>query len=87
MLYNRLGVAFRGKGDLETSAGWFRKALEENGVSIRAAIVARLELGKTLDLMGRRSEALKQYEQVRSTEDFAGSRNEAERLSKQPFRG
>ena len=85
-LYNRLGVAFRKKGDLEASAGRFRRALSEEGLSIRSATIARLELGKTLDLMGARAEALKNYRQVIAAEDFAGSRTEAENLLRRPFR-
>jgi tetratricopeptide (TPR) repeat protein len=85
-LFNRLGVAFRHKKDLETSAGWFRKALEQEGRSKRSATVARLELGKTLDLMGRREEALKSYEAVLAAEDFAGSRLEAQGLLRQRYR-
>ena len=51
------------------------KALSEEGLSSRSATIARLELGKTLDLMGARAEALKNYRQVIAAEDFAGSRN------------
>ena len=84
-LYNRLGVAFRRKGGLVASAGRFGKALSEEGLSIRSATIARLELGKTLDLMGARAEALKNYRQVIAAEDSAGSRTEAETLMRRPF--
>lgn len=86
-LYNRLGVAWRDKGDLEKSADWFARALRESPLSALSQTVARLELGKTLDLMGKRDEALKNYEAVLAAEDFAGSRLEAEELLKRPFRG
>ena len=84
---NRLGVAFRHKGEMETSVGWFRKALEDPEISSRTGTVAHLELGKTYDLMGRRAEALQQYQAVLGTEDFAGSREEARGLLVRSYRG
>jgi len=85
-LYNRLGVAFRHKKELETSAVWFRKALQADGLSQRAATVAHLELGKTLDLMGQREEALRNYQVVVSAEDIAGTQAEAQRLLRKRYR-
>ncbi len=84
-LCNRLGVAFRQAGDLEGAVGWFRKALAENGRSSRSTTVARLELGKTFDLMGRRVEAVEQYQAVLIAEDVAGSRLEARSFLKTSF--
>ncbi len=85
-LYNRLGVAFRGKGDLIASAGWFGKSLVESRASARSLTLARLELGKTLDLQGRRDEALAQYNTVAAAEDVAGSQQEAKELLRRSFR-
>jgi tetratricopeptide (TPR) repeat protein len=85
-LYNRLGVAFRQARDLDGAAGWFRKALDENGRSSRSTTVAQLELGKTFDLMDRRADALKQYGAVIAEEDVAGSRLEAQSFLKRPYR-
>ena len=84
---NRLGVAFRHKGELETSAGWFHKVLEGPATSSLAGTVARLELGKTHDLMGRRTQARRQYQAVLAAEDFAGSRDEARRLLGRSYQG
>ncbi len=86
-IYNRSGVALRKKGDLRGSADWFRKALGEARLSARSAAVARLELGKTLDMMGARAEAVENYRQVVAAEDFAGSRSEAQQYLRRPFRG
>ncbi len=85
-IYNRLGVAFREKGDFRNSKDWFAKALAEPRLSERSATVAHLELGKTLDLLGRRDEAREQYRTVAAAPDVAGSRQEAEELLKQPPR-
>ena len=84
---NRLGVAFRHKGELETSAGWFHKVLEGPATSSLTSTVARLELGKTHDLMGRRTQARRQYQAVLAAEDFAGSRDEARRLLGRSYQG
>jgi hypothetical protein len=42
-------------------------------------------LGKTLDQMGRRSEAVEQYGQVRKAADYASSHQEAARYLSQPY--
>ena len=47
--------------------------------------IAQLELGKTLDLMGRRDEALENYRAVQATEDVAGSKREAQTLIARRF--
>ncbi len=85
-LYNRLGVAFREKGELAASADWFGRALRETPLSARSATVAHLEMGKTLDLMGRRDEAVSNYQAVAAAEDLAGSRLEAQQLLRRPYR-
>ena len=85
-LYNRLGVAFREAKNFEEAVGNFHLALNEPGVSGRSATVAHLELGKTLDLMGKRDEALKNYAAVAAAEDVAGSQLEARKLLTTSFR-
>jgi tetratricopeptide (TPR) repeat protein len=85
-VYNRLGVALRENGDLNEASGWFEKALAEPGLSARSATVGRLELGKTLDLLGRRDEAREHYRAVTTAEDVAGSRQEAQELLRRPYR-
>ena len=79
-------MAFRDKGDLSASAGWFGKSLGESGASSRSLTLARLELGKTLDLQSKRDEALAQYRTVAAAEDVAGSQQEAKGLLRRPYR-
>jgi tetratricopeptide (TPR) repeat protein len=85
-VFNRLGVAFREKGDLEESAAWFGKALAEPRASARSVTVGKLELAKTLDLLGRREQARQYYLAVAAAEDLAGSQGEAQDLLKRPYR-
>ena len=85
-LYNRVGVAFRAKNDLAESLDWFRRALEQPAASANAITLAHLELGKTLDRMGRRTDAIAQFRVVAASPDVAGSRQEAERLLQSPGR-
>src|SRR5438445_12387601 len=85
-VYNRLCVAHRGTGDFTSAVNWFQQTLDAIGGSERSKTIARLELGKTLDLMGRRSDAVRYYQTVASASDFAGSREEAGRLLTRPYR-
>lgn len=82
---NRLGAAYRAKGDQQMAANWFRRALDDPAAPARTRTITHLELGKTLDLLGRRKEAIDQYRAVASAEDFAGSRLEAEKYLRRPF--
>ena len=85
-VYNRLGVAGRAQGDLAASAGWLNKSVAEAPAGTRSSTIARLELGKTLDLQGRRREAQEQYRIAAAAEDIAGSREEATELLRKPYR-
>ena len=85
IVFNRLGALARGAHHMDISERWLRRSIAEAGAAPRTKTVARLELGKTLDLMGRRSEAVEHYRNVQAAEDFAGSRREAEGLLKKPF--
>jgi tetratricopeptide (TPR) repeat protein len=85
-VFNRLGVALRQKGDFRESAAWLEKALGDAAASARSRTIARLELGKTLDLLGRRQDAREQYQVVAQAEDIAGSRQEAQDLLRRPYR-
>jgi tetratricopeptide (TPR) repeat protein len=84
---NQLGIAHRMKGDLTAAAGAFEKALAAGGSSARARAIAHLELGKTLDLQGRRADALRRYQEAMALEDVMGSREEAGNLVERPYRG
>lgn len=79
-VYNRLGVAFRARNGLPESSDWFRRALAEPAVSARSLALAHLELGKTLGLMGRRDDAIAECRMAAAAPDFAGSRQEAQKL-------
>jgi tetratricopeptide (TPR) repeat protein len=85
VVFNRLGALARDGHHLDVAERWLRRSIDEAGAAPRTRTVARLELGKTLDLLGRRSEALTLYRTVQAAEDFAGSRREAEMLIKKPF--
>lgn len=87
IVYNRLGVALRQKDDHPAAVSWFSRTLNDPKSSQRSTTIARLELGKTLDLMGHREEAIKSYRMVAEAADVAGSRLEAAHLLQQPYRG
>lgn len=87
VLYNQMAAAARAAGDLRVSERWLRQSLEESALPARTAAIAHLELGKTLDRMGNRTEAIDQYRAVERAEDFAGSRVEAQRYLKSAFTG
>jgi tetratricopeptide (TPR) repeat protein len=83
---NRLGVAFRQEGDLQASVKHFEQALQQPHLSSHTRVVARLELGKTYDVMGQRDRAVREYQAVLGLEDFADSREEAGDLLDHPYR-
>jgi tetratricopeptide (TPR) repeat protein len=87
LVYTRIGVALREKDDHPNSAKWLAQAIAEPRTSERSVIVARLELGKTLDLLGQRQEALKQYQTVVKSADIAGSQKEAAELLQHAYSG
>jgi tetratricopeptide (TPR) repeat protein len=80
LVYNRLGVAYREKGDFVQATGWFARVLADRGASARSGTIARLELGRCLDRMGRRADAERYWREVLDRQDVAGSREEAKRL-------
>ena len=86
LAYTRIGVALREKDDHPNAVKWFSRAMAEPGTTQRSLTVARLELAKTLDLLGQREEAVKHYQSVASAEDVAGSRKEAGALLQHPYR-
>jgi Tfp pilus assembly protein PilF len=73
----RLGAALREQRDFAAAVEWLRRGLASPGVSERAAALAHLELGKTLEQAGRREEADSEYRLAAAAPDFAGSRQEA----------
>ena len=85
MIFNRLGVAHRSKDDFKTAEEWFRKALAASSGSGLNSTVGHLELGKTYDLARRRDDAIREYQAVLQSPDFAGSREEARELIEKPY--
>jgi tetratricopeptide (TPR) repeat protein len=84
---NRLGVAYRQKGELQNSVHWFERALKAPDKTSLSQVVSRLEIGKTYDFMGRRDDATREYRTVLGLENFAGSREEAQELLRSPYKG
>lgn len=84
---NRLGVAYRQKGELQNSVDWFLRALKAPDKTSLSQVVSRLEIGKTYDRLGRRGDATREYQAVLGLENFAGSREEAQELLQRPYRG
>ena len=85
VIFNRLGVAHRSKDDFKTAEDWFRKSLAASPGNDLNSTVAHLELGKTYDLARRRQDAIREYEAVLQSPDFAGSREEARELIQKPY--
>jgi tetratricopeptide (TPR) repeat protein len=84
-LYNRLGIAARERGLVEEAAAHFRAALAHPAQSEATVPVSLLEMGKTLDVLGRRSEARTFYRQAAAAADVNGSRSEAQRFLRSPY--
>ena len=85
MIFNRLGVAYRSKDDFKSAEEWFRKALGVSSGNDLNSTVSHLELGKTYDLARRRGDAVREYQAVLRSPDFAGSREEARELIEKPY--
>ena len=82
---SRLGVASRMAGDLAESERRLREASETSTISPVSLAIARLELGKTLDLKGQRGAAVEQYRRVMQNQDFLGLHEDAQRWIRKPF--
>lgn len=81
-LYYNTGLAARASGSLEEAAAFFRASLSHPTAT---AGLSQLELGKTLDLLGRRDEAKAAYAQAAASPDVSGSRDQAQRYLRAPF--
>jgi len=81
----RLGVASRVVGDMQESERWLREAVQDSSASGGSRSVARVELGKTLDLEGQRESAVEQYRAALRAPDFLALHEDAERLIKKPY--
>jgi tetratricopeptide (TPR) repeat protein len=81
----RIGVAQRMAGDFAGSERSLREAAEVSNISAVSLGIARLELGKTLDLRGQRSAAIEQYRRVLQAADLLGLHQDADRWIRKPF--
>jgi tetratricopeptide (TPR) repeat protein len=85
VVLGRLGVASRMAGDFAQSERWLRDAAASPGISGPSLSITHLELGKTLDLQGKRASAAEQYRRVLESSDFLGIRQDAERWLRRPY--
>lgn len=83
----QLGPKLRNAGRLGKAEDLFSKAVAAPQASAEDHARARLELGKTYDLEGRRSQAEEQYRKVLELPDVDDSRDEAKDLLKHPYTG
>ena len=72
--------------DYAQAEKWFRLALSGNSSPARSRVAALLELGKTLDLAGRRAEAVEQYRLVQQAADYDNAHREAAQYLNRPYR-
>jgi tetratricopeptide (TPR) repeat protein len=84
-LYYGCGLAASASGRYDEAAAFFRASLSHPSASPDTAGPAQLELGKALDLLGRRTEARSAYAQAASSPDLNGSRDLAQRYLRAPF--
>jgi tetratricopeptide (TPR) repeat protein len=87
VVFNHLAIALRAMKDYAQAEKWLRLALSGDSAPARSRSVTLLELGKTLDLAGRRDEALQQYRLVRQLPDYANSHHEAAQYLGHPYQG
>jgi tetratricopeptide (TPR) repeat protein len=85
VVLSRMGVASRMTGDFAQSERWLRDAVASPGISPMSLSLARLELGKTLDLQARRVSAVEQYRLVLQGNDFLGIQREAQQWLRRPY--
>jgi tetratricopeptide (TPR) repeat protein len=86
IVQTRLGLAHRAAGNLTLAEQEFRAAADDPSSSERTRTEGRLELGKTLDLLGHRAGALEQYRLLAASAGSAAARREAASLLKKPYR-
>jgi tetratricopeptide (TPR) repeat protein len=86
IVYNNLALTCRIMKDYAQAEKWFRLALSGNSSPARSRVAALLELGKTLDLAGRRAEAVEQYRLVQQAADYDNAHREAAQYLNRPYR-
>ncbi|MBM3783231.1 MAG: tetratricopeptide repeat protein [Acidobacteria bacterium] len=83
---NHLGVAERGAGHPDRAITHHRRGLEEKSATPLSRAVAHLEIGRALDLQGKRTEALAEYQQVESIPGMPGAAQQARSHIQKPYR-
>ena len=86
IVYNSLAITYRTMKDYAQAEKWLRLVLSGNSSPPRSRATALLELGKTLDLAGRRAEAVQQYRLVQQAADYDNSHREAAQYLNRPYR-
>jgi tetratricopeptide (TPR) repeat protein len=84
VVLQRIGIAHNASGDRTAAIRSFQKALAVRGAP-HTKTLARLDLARTLDLAGRREEAIQQYLMIQNAEDAGGSRALATAYLKKPY--
>jgi tetratricopeptide (TPR) repeat protein len=82
-----VGERFWQWGRRDLAEEQFRKAIEDPGVPERQQAMSHLRLGQILDLQGKRSQAIEQYESVLKCREYDNSHAAARELLKKPYRG
>jgi tetratricopeptide (TPR) repeat protein len=73
-------------GRLDAAEEQFRKSLASATTPERERVLSQLRLGQTLDLRGKRAEALEQYQAVLKLKDFEDAQDQARKYILKPFR-
>jgi tetratricopeptide (TPR) repeat protein len=73
--------------DKQLALSVFQAAVRDPKTRGRERALSHLELGRLLDLMGRRDNALDHYQKVLTLEDFEDSHAQAREHIKKPYRG
>jgi aminopeptidase N len=83
----RMGEALFELGNLQAAAGMFREAINGDLKTKWVEVWAYINLGKIYDIRGDRERAVTEYQKaINSGDDSYGAQDEAEKLTKEPFR-
>jgi tetratricopeptide (TPR) repeat protein len=84
---NHMGLAQRAFRKFGPAESEFRVVLDDPAASAHSRLTARLELAKTLDLGGNRSQAVDMYRALTKEDPFGFYRKEAETWLEKPYTG
>jgi tetratricopeptide (TPR) repeat protein len=83
----RMGEALFELGNLQAAAGMFQEALNGDLKPKWVEVWAYINRGKIFDIRGQRDRAVTEYQKaINSGDDSYGAQDEAEKLTKEPFR-